>query len=240
MVARGDLGMEIPPEKVFLAQKMMIRKCQIAGKPVITATQMLESMITNPRPTRAECTDVANAVLDGTDAVMLSGETANGEYPEEAVRIMCRVVTEAEAAINYYSLSQAVRNTCMAERGSLTPAESVCSSSVMTAMDIGAKLIIVLTESGDTARMLSKFRPPMPILVFTGMEHIARQCQGLLKGVTAINLGSMIGTDSIIMRAMEQGRERGWVVAGDTVVAVHGMRECESGNTNVMRVMTVA
>jgi len=152
MVARGDLGMEIPLEKVFLAQKMMIRKANVAGKPVVTATQMLESMIGNPRPTRAECSDVANAVLDGTDCVMLSGETAGGEHPVAAVNMMARTSVEAESAINFNGLYQAVRNSVMSTYGYMSPTESIASSAVKTAIDVNAKLIIVCTESGNSAR----------------------------------------------------------------------------------------
>ena len=151
--------MEIPPEKVFLAQKYMIREANIVGKPVVTATQMLESMITNPRPTRAECSDVANAVLDGTDCVMLSGETANGDYAEAAVQIMARVCCEAEAATNFDSLYQAVRNSTLYKFGFLSTSESVASSAVKTAIDVRAKGIIVCSESGNTARQVAKFRP---------------------------------------------------------------------------------
>merc|ERR1711957_63787 len=179
MVARGDLGMEIPPEKVFLAQKMMIRKANIAGKPVITATQMLESMIQNPRPTRAECSDVANAVLDGTDCVMLSGETANGEHPTAAVKIMAETCCEAEAALNWDSLYQAVRNSTLAEYGHLSTTASIASSAVKTAIDVDAKAIIVCSESGATAQQVAKFRSGRYVTVLTTSEQVARQCYGV-------------------------------------------------------------
>merc|ERR1711966_167065 len=174
MVARGDLGMEIPPEKVFLAQKYMIREANIAGKPVVTATQMLESMINNPRPTRAECSDVANAVYDGTDVVMLSGETANGPYYENAVKVMAKTVTNAERAINFDALYQAVRNSTMRKYGHLSTSESIASSAVKTAVDINAKAIIVASETGATARQIAKFRPQMPVVVLTGSASTAR------------------------------------------------------------------
>ncbi len=148
MVARGDLGMELPPEKVFLAQKWMINKCNIVGKPVITATQMLDSMISKPRPTRAEATDVANAVLDGSDCVMLSGESANGEYPINACSMLAKISTEAEKSINYKSLYDHMKSN------STTPtltSESVASSAASAALTLGIDLIIVLTDTGRIA-----------------------------------------------------------------------------------------
>ena len=157
MVARGDLGMEIPPAKVFLAQKMMIREANILGKPVITATQMLESMITNPRPTRAECSDVANAVYDGTDCVMLSGETANGPYFEQAIRVMARTAAEAESSQNFNALFQSIRNSA-SRRFALSVGESLASSAVKTAIDVSAALILVISETGNSARNVAKFR----------------------------------------------------------------------------------
>ncbi|KAG2839395.1 Pyruvate kinase [Phytophthora cactorum] len=239
MVARGDLGMEIPPEKVFLAQKMMIRKANIAGKPVVTATQMLESMIKAPRPTRAECTDVANAVLDGTDAVMLSGETANGDYPTEAVQMMSKICVQAEGAIHYNELYQALHNSVLDTYGQMDTQEAITSSAVKTAIDINAKMIVVLTESGNTARLVSKFRPSMPVLVLTALGGTARQAEGFNKGVTARCMGSMIGTDSILFRATDLGKQFGWVKPGDNVVALHGMVEARSGSTNMLKVLTV-
>merc|ERR1719223_485032 len=198
MVARGDLGMEIPPEKVFLAQKMMIREANIAGKFVITATQMLESMITNPRPTRAECSDVANAVLDGTDCVMLSGETANGEHFEAAVTIMARTCCEAESAVNFDMLYQAVRNSTIKKYAHLSTSESIASSAVKTAIDVNAKAIIVCSETGNTARQVAKFRPGMKVIVLTTETHTACQSFGVLKGCTSKILKSIEDTDTII------------------------------------------
>lgn len=237
MVARGDLGMEIPPQKVFLAQKMMISKANIIGKPVITATQMLESMITNPRPTRAECTDVANAVLDGTDCVMLSGETANGSFPKAAVTIMAKTAMEAEGAMNFLKISSSVRNSVLENFGFMDATESVASSAVKTAFDVDAKMIVVLTETGSTAQMIAKYRPSMPMLVLTAMEEVARQTQGVIKSAQCKVIGSMIGTETILFRAIDMGIEKGWVKKGDAVVCVHGMQEAHSGATNMLRVL---
>mmetsp|Transcript_6350 Transcript_6350/g.7683 ORF Transcript_6350/g.7683 Transcript_6350/m.7683 type:complete len:516 (-) Transcript_6350:983-2530(-) len=240
MVARGDLGLELAPEKVFLAQKMMIRKCNIAGKFVITATQMLESMISHPRPTRAESTDVANAVLDGTDCVMLSAETSRGLYPIETVNIMSSICREAEGAINYDKLYLAVRNTVNGERRSyLTTPEAIASSAVKTCIDMGAKMLVVLTETGRTPRLVAKYRPKIPILVLTASASIARQCEGTLRGTKAEVMGSMMGTHSILMRAAEQGKKLGWVKPGDFLVAVHGMMEAVTGSSNMLKVLEI-
>jgi pyruvate kinase len=161
MVARGDLGMEIPPEKVFIAQKWMIEKANLAAKPVITATQMLESMIKAPRPTRAEASDVANAVIDGTDCVMLSGETANGDYPLNAVTIMAKICVEAEKMLDYRRLYNDMK---LYSTGSLPTAEAVSSAAVATVLDLNIDLIIVLTDTGKIARYVAKYRPNVPIL----------------------------------------------------------------------------
>jgi len=235
MVARGDLGMEIPPEKVFLAQKMMIREANIAGKPVVTATQMLESMISNPRPTRAECSDVANAVLDGTDCVMLSGETANGDYPVEAVTIMARTCCEAEASLNFDGLYQAVRNSTLNKFGHLSTSESIASSSVKTAIDIEAKAIICCSKSGNTARQIAKFRPGMPIVVLTKASGVARQCNGVLKGVQTMVVSNNEETNIYIGKVVEALKKKGILVAGDAMVIVHGSMS-QIGATNIMKI----
>ena len=238
MVARGDLGMEIPPEKVFLAQKMMIREANIAGKPVITATQMLESMITNPRPTRAECSDVANAVHDGTDCVMLSGETANGPYGLQAVDVMVRTCCEAENTINFDSLYQAVRNSTKGRYAHLSSTESLASSAVKTAIDIGAKLILVLSESGASARAIAKFRPSMPIAVLTPSETVARQSNGILKGCYSFVVDSLENTNAIIEEVNTEIVASGVAKEGDLFVIVcgstHGM-----GTNNQIKVERV-
>ena len=235
MVARGDLGMEIPPEKVFLAQKMMIRKANIAGKFVVTATQMLESMIQNPRPTRAECSDVANAVLDGTDVVMLSGETANGEHPTAAVEIMAETCVEAESAVSSNVLFQALRNTILSRYGHLSTSESIASSAVKTAIDIEAKAIIVCSESGATASQIAKFRPARPITVLTTSASVARQCFGVLKGCNSRILPSLDDTDDVVSKTIESFKKHGLAHAGDPIIVVHGS-SARVGATNVMKI----
>ncbi|CEL92797.1 unnamed protein product [Vitrella brassicaformis CCMP3155] len=235
MVARGDLGMEIPPEKVFLAQKMMIAKCNVAGKPIITATQMLESMTKNPRPTRAEVTDVANAVLDGTDAVMLSGETAGGDFPLEAVQTMAKVCLESESCIDYPALFRALHMSVV--RPVTTP-EAVCSAAVETATDIEASLIIALTETGYTARLIAKYRPPQLVLALSASESTVKHLQ-VHRGCLCLKVPSFQGTDHVIRNALEAAKEMGLVVPGNSVVAVHGMKEEVAGSSNLMKVVEV-
>eukprot|EP00932_Pfiesteria_piscicida_P015686 SRR837773.2826.p2 GENE.SRR837773.2826~~SRR837773.2826.p2 ORF type:complete len:481 (-),score=185.61 SRR837773.2826:44-1438(-) len=242
MVARGDLGMEIPPEKVFLAQKMMIAKCNLAGKPVVTATQMLESMTGNPRPTRAEAGDVANAVLDGTDCVMLSGETAGGAFPLNAVTIMRRICEEAEKVIEYESLYLSMRVNTL-EKGKakgkvMPPVESICSSAVKATIDSGCTLIVALTETGHTARAIAKYRPRVPILAITASETSARQLQ-CVRGVVPMITASFVGTDSVIIKALAKAKADGMVKAGDSVVAVHGQQEECPGHSNLLKMVIV-
>ena len=236
MVARGDLGMEIPIEKVFLAQKMMITKANIAGKPVVTATQMLESMITNPRPTRAECADVANAVLDGTDAVMLSGETANGEYPNDAVRMMANTCLEAEAMIDFDANFEAIRHKVLSTK-SMSIAESVASSAVKSSWDIKAKLIVVLTESGTSARLVAKYRPSVPILALTADPQVTRICQGYYKNTVSKTVASLDDLEKSIAEASEIAKQAGICKAGDLIVVVNGVDK-KTGSTDTMRIVT--
>ncbi|GAX25694.1 pyruvate kinase [Fistulifera solaris] len=221
MVARGDLGMEIPACKVFLAQKYMIRAANIAGKPVITATQMLESMITNPRPTRAECSDVANAVYDGTDAVMLSGETANSPHFEAAVTVMSRTCCEAEGSRNYNLLHQSIRNTIVMKYGKLTVGESIASSAVKTSIDVGAKVIIVLSDSGKMAGYVAKFRPSIPVLMVTANLVAARQASGLLLGMHTILVDTLQKTDTLLDELLHELTHAG-LSEGDTVCIMAG------------------
>jgi pyruvate kinase len=238
MVARGDLGMEIPPEKVFLAQKMMIAKCNLVGKPVITATQMLESMTALPRPTRAEASDVANAVLDGTDCVMLSGETAGGKFPINAVNIMRRICEEAEAVIDYESLYLGLRMGTLKKFQAMTAVESVCSSAVKATIDAGCPLIVVLTETGHTARAIAKYRPKAPVLAISASESSIRQLL-CVRGVIPMLTASFVGTDSVINKALDKAKADGMVKSGDCVVAVHGQREECPGHSNLMKMVVV-
>lgn len=234
MVARGDLGMEIPPAKVFLAQKLMIRKANIAGKPVITATQMLESMIGAPRPTRAECSDVANAVLDGTDCVMLSGETANGPYFENAIRVMSRTCAEAEGSQNYNNLFQAVRNS-VSESGSTSAGQSLASSAVKTAIDVKASIILVISESGTSAREVAQFRPDSFIVCLTACETVARQSTGVLKGVHAYVVDSLDDTNALVNTVMHYAVESGVSKVGDKMVVICGQSK-GSGSNNLIKI----
>lgn len=183
MVARGDLGIEIPPEQVFVAQKMMISQCTMAGKPCIVATQMLESMVKNPRPTRAEVSDVANAVMDGADCVMLSGETAKGKYPTEAVLIMAKICQQAEELGMNMDMFEQIKR---AQPTPLATAETVSCSAVLAAYEQNCSLIIVLTNSGDTGRLVCKYRPSCPVLCVVGSSHAhtARQ-MALTRGALA-------------------------------------------------------
>jgi len=238
MVARGDLGMEIPPEKVFLAQKMMIARCNMMGKPVITATQMLESMINLPRPTRAEASDVANAVLDGTDCVMLSGETAAGAFPLNAVTIMRRVCEEAEAVIEYDSLYLNTRMATLKKSHHVSGVESICSSAVKATIDSGCPLIIVLTETGATARMVAKYRPRSTIVAITASDTTARQL-GLVRGVVPMLTASFQGTDSVISKALVFAKKEGMTKSGDLIIAVHGQQEECPGHSNLLKMVVV-
>ncbi|MGM1047935.1 pyruvate kinase [Paenibacillus uliginis N3/975] len=233
MVARGDLGVEIPAEEVPLAQKRMIEKCNIAGKPVITATQMLDSMQRNPRPTRAEASDVANAIFDGTDAIMLSGETAAGKYPVESVLTMSRIAEKAESALNYHDLFLKQR---IAQDTSIT--EAISQSVAISALDLNAKAIISSTESGQTARMVSKYRPKAPIVAVTTQERTMRRL-ALSWGVTPVKGERATSTDEMFEYALQGGQKSGLVKEGDLVVITAGVPLGKSGSTNLIKVSQI-
>jgi len=235
MVARGDLGVEIPIEKVATAQKMMISKCNAVGKPVITATQMLESMTENPRPTRAEATDVANAVFDGSDCVMLSAETASGKYPVVTVKMMDTICRQSEKDIDYRTLYKNLRAHVLPPT---TIPHSIASSAVKTSWDIEATLIICLTDTGNTARLVSRYRPACPILVVTSSPRVARQIL-ISRGCVPFLVENMKGTDAIIQRAKEWGKQIGLCCVNDKIVVTSGNLEATSGSTNIMKVERV-
>lgn len=240
MVARGDLGIEIPAEKVFLAQKMMIGRCNSAGKPVICATQMLESMIKKPRPTRAEGSDVANAVLDGADCIMLSGETAKGEYPVEAVSMMHSIAREAEAAVFHKQQFEELRRLTPLTSD---PTEVTAIGAVEASFKSNAGAIIVLTTSGRSAQLLSRYRPRAPIIAVTRNERLARQAH-LYRGIFPALVReppSPVWSDDVDQRVnfgMEIGKVRGFFRRGDMVIVVTGWSP-GSGHTNIMRAVSV-
>lgn len=233
MVARGDLGVEIPAEEVPLVQKMMIEKCNRVGKPVITATQMLDSMQRNPRPTRAEASDVANAIFDGTDAIMLSGETAAGKYPTESVETMSRIAERAESALHYREIFTKQAN---AQQTSVT--EAISQAVANSALDLDAKAIVTSTESGYTARMVSKYRPKSPIVAVTPNEQVMRRMQ-LVWGVTSVKGKTADTTDEMFDIAVKGAIESGIVRLGDTIVITAGVPVGRSGTTNLIKIHNV-
>ncbi|XP_078062676.1 pyruvate kinase PKM-like [Mustelus asterias] len=240
MVARGDLGIEIPAEKVFLAQKMIIGRCNHAGKPVICATQMLESMVSKPRPTRAESSDVANAVLDGADCIMLSGETAKGSYPLESVKMQHAIAREAEAAVFHHQLFEELRRSMPLTRD---PTEVTAVGAVEASFKSCSGAIIVLTNSGRTAQLVSKYRPRAPIIAVTRNEQVARQAH-LYRGIFPVLYREKIheiwaeDVDQRVSFGMEIAKAREFVRAGDIVIVLTGWRS-GAGATNIMRVMPV-
>ena len=225
MVARGDLGVEIPTEEIPVVQKLMIKKCNEAGKPVITATQMLDSMIRNPRPTRAEVTDVANAIYDGTDAIMLSGETAAGKYPVEAVKTMATIAKRAE---------ETMRNRRDKINKSKNVTDAIIYATCTTAMDLEAKAILSSTASGHTARMVSKFRPDCPIVATTSNESVRRQL-ALTWGVLPLMREKSANIDQVIVNSIEAAKTSNYVSKDDVVVITAGGGE----TTNLIKVETV-
>lgn len=230
MVARGDLGIEVPPEDVPWMQQQLIRGANMAGKPVITATEMLESMVRNPRPTRAEVTDVAHAILDGTDALMLSAETAVGRNPVAAVEIMAKVAERTESSLDYEEILGRKRI------GSFrSVSEAISHATCQTAMDLNAAAIITTTQSGSTARMVSKFRPKAPIFASTPSPRVLRQLT-LSWGVTPVLVPHTYTTDEMLDVSIEAIVRKGWVKEGDLVIITAGVRTGLPGSTNLLQV----
>ena len=233
MVARGDLGVEIPACEVPILQKEMITKTRMAGKPVITATQMLDSMIRNPRPTRAEVSDVANAVFDGTSCVMLSGETASGKYPLEAVETMVDTIRAAEQATDYWERFQSA---------SFKPGrsinEAVTHTCCLTAMDLAADAILTPTQTGHSARMISRFRPACPIVALTTTERARRQL-AISWGVQPLLAGYVDSTDRLFSMCVQTALKEGAVEGGQTVVITAGVPIGRAGSTNLIKAQVV-
>ena len=233
MIARGDMGVEIPLEDVPVIQKDIISKVYTAGKQVITATQMLDSMIKNPRPTRAETTDVANAIYQGTSAIMLSGETAAGKYPVEALKTMVKIAVRSEADIDF-NQQFSVRTKEHATNVTTAISHATC----MTAIDLNAKAIIAVTRSGNTARMVSKYRPGCPIIACTPNERIWRQLN-LVWGVTPLLTKEEYSMEILLLHATEAAEESGYVKEVDVVVLTVCVPLVRSGNTILLKATVV-
>ena len=232
MVARGDLGVELPVEEVPLIQKKIIRTTVMNGKPVITATQMLDSMERNPRPTRAEVSDVANAIFDGTSAVMLSGETAAGRHPAESVRTMVALAIKAEASLRDYGYLQKIR-----PHSAHVVTEAVSQAAITMADHLNAAAIVTLTETGFTSRSISKYRPTAPILAITTSVPVVRKL-AMNWGVTAVLYTGESSDDAKVEFAVRRARELGWLAPGQVLVVTAGTSQ-QAGSTNLIRVVTV-
>lgn len=230
MVARGDLGVEIPVEEVPLVQKAIIEKCNRVGKPVVIATQMLDSMMRNPRPTRAEATDVANAIFDGADAIMLSGETAAGLFPEQAVATMVKIAQRAEQAIEF-TREKATYSTT-------TVTDAISHATYAIARDLKVKAIITSTKSGYTARAVSKYRPDVQIIAVTSNEKVYKTLL-IVRGVIPVKIEPTRSTDEMFSKAVESARKSGYVQNGDLVIITAGVPVNASGTTNLIRVLVV-
>lgn len=234
MVARGDLGAEVPMENIPILQKMLIRKCYLAGKQVITATQMLESMRQNPRPTRAEITDVANAIYDGTSATMLSGETAMGKYPIESVKRMATIARRTERDIDYQS-----RFFTNSFGGFTNVTDAISHATCTTAHDLKAKVIITVTTSGFTARLLSRFRPQTDIIACSASESVCRQ-MNMSWGIRPVLVDKIAeSSEELLSMAVDEAYEAGYVTDGDLVVITAGLPLGVSGTTNMLKVQMV-
>ncbi len=233
MVARGDMGVEIPLEELPIIQKELIKKCYRMGKQVITATQMLDSMMKNPRPTRAETCDVANAIYDGTSAIMLSGETAAGKYPVEAVKTMARIALRTERDIDY---KKRFRNREPDEHQNITSA--ISHATCTTAHDLGAAAIITVTQSGVTARGISKYRPAVPIICCSPLPHVQRQ-MNMSWGVSSLLTTEQKSSDELFAQAVEVSQKAGLIQDGDLVVLTAGLPLGKTGTTNMLRVHVV-
>ena len=232
MVARGDMGVEIPLEEVPVIQKKMIKKAIASGKQVITATQMLESMTKNPRPTRAETTDVANAIYDGTTAIMLSGETANGQYPVEAVETMTKIAQRAELDIDYINRFQRT------EMHGVDVTNAISHATCTTAMDLKAAAIITVTMSGFTAEMIARYKPNCPIIACSVDEGVCRQVN-MLWGVRPLLIDKKDSADELFKEAVRKSQEAGYVKKGNIVVLTAGVPLAVSGTTNMIHVVEV-
>ncbi len=233
MVARGDMGVEIPLQRVPIVQKMIIHKCNKLGKPVITATQMLDSMIRNPRPTRAEASDIANAIFDGTDAIMLSGESASGDYPLEAALTMSNIAIEAESNIDYSAALNKRKDRFL---NNISNAISLATCT--TADELKVSAIITATQSGLTARMVSKYRPSCPIIAVTPSKKVARSLS-INFGLQTIISRKLTSTDELMADAVEKCLTAGYIKKGDVVIIAAGIPVGQSGTTNMMKIQEV-